>query len=192
MALADLRKNIAWVGKELVRAILNPLTTWLWGAAVFLLLPLGLWFKKGFSFLITGHEVPGWLISITISFVTLVIFVLIRNKVKIIQQRKNRTRPFTSLNLKWELTPRFWSNYKFFVVDDLPDSFFRSAIMGPFCPECETSLSSELQDGKCRYCEYEFDFIPISSSIVVAKTDIIALKRLVYKEAQSAARRKEI
>jgi hypothetical protein len=75
---------------------------------------------------------------------------------KYFQVRQSRRRAFSLFGLEWDITPNFWLNYQYFTSDNLSDSYLDLMIIGPFCPKCEMSMTSDLKNGQCHNCKYEF------------------------------------
>jgi hypothetical protein len=78
---------------------------------------------------------------------------------------------------------------------DMSEGFLGASIRGPFCPSCQRDVSMMLKgnDDACVFCHEKFDLGNFEKIYKRDSSDpLIELRKLVYIEAQAAARRNEI
>lgn len=150
----------------------------------------------GFDVLRTEHKIPGWIIAITPGIFLLMSFFLVRQGIKISRLEPSKERTFPWGGLDWILTEEFRRNYRHVQVQDMSVAFLKSNIRGPFCPHCKRDVSTTLKRNNsdaCIFCSKKFDLEPFEKIYQAGSSDpILQLRKLVYIEAQAAARRNEI
>ncbi len=176
------------------------------------------WINEAFQFFSKSYLVPGWVITLAISIVLLVMFVA---GDQIVHQRKDRRRFQFQLKaymwggLEWGLTEDFFQNYKAISdpgKDSVSDSFLEAMVKGPLCPSCKRYIMM-VSNETCE-CGRKIDFVQDKDieeflqafkrkarslapedrlELLQKEKELVqALKRLVFSEAQTAARRGDL
>lgn len=158
---------MAWLWKELVRAILTGVATWLIGAAAFLLPPIVIWTRKGVSFFTSDHQLAGWILSLGFSIFLVSLFVIFRQIVDTFQQRSIQVRTYPYLQAlralkdnipNWDGIPEKYVYEFHSILDNLESEGFNLTFFR--VPETEISQS-------CRDCDRNFLMMKIDGVLNV-------------------------
>ena len=181
--------------KEISKAILAPLGPWVAGLVALALPTLFLWWQAGFGFLKNDHATPGWLLALITSILLFMAFFIGRQRITISRLEPSKDTNFLWGGLEWILTEEFRRNFRHTLARDMGDGFLGACIRGPFCPSCQRDVSMMLKgtSDACIFCNEKFDLGNFEEIYRADSSDpLIQLRKLVYIEAQAAARRNEL